>query len=103
MSDFELLCCVVCVLILLWHQILNLLGEGDIRDLCSSSITSEDELEFLLQEFENNDYSGIVENEYLVLEDADIYDESDNLIEQTQEPVAEVPKNQILGQYNTIY
>lgn len=61
------------------------MGDGDISVLISiSSFASENELEFLQQEFENDDYSKIIENEYLALADANIYDEPDNLTEQTQ-------------------
>jgi len=60
------------------NQILNLLGDGNISDLSISSIASEDDLDYLLQQFENDGYSGIIENEHLALANADIFNESEN-------------------------
>jgi len=65
-----------------YDQILNLLGDGNISDLSISSIASEDDLDYLLQQFENDGYSGIIEDEHLTLTSAEIFDESENLSEQ---------------------
>jgi len=82
------------------NQILNLLGDGNISDLSISSFESENELDYLLQQFEDDDYLGTVENDQLELANAVIFDESENVSEQTQIPESDVTENRTIGQYN---
>jgi hypothetical protein len=83
-------------------QISNLFEDGKISDFNTLSVPSKYKPDHLLQEFVNDDYSGINLNEYLALAGADVFDDPENLSEQTQERPGGVPENQISGKYNAL-